>query len=325
MTRVLWLTPNKPGNISVGRQRIAAALEDRGVDVTVQAGDFATLRAQTVAGGPYDVVVGTTRAGAIVGTVVSLTQDLPLVVDHVDPIRQFYETRSGLLSPLVERLENVAFRRAAHVLYVYPEEESRLRKRATSYSATDLGVDYRLFAEPSDRAIQTAVDRIGDINDKVVVYIGGLEPIYGIEALLASADHLEEWTLLIAGTGSLEPSVESAATDSDTVRYLGTVPHEDVPGYLSLADVGVALVDDPHTLKVLEYGAAGLPVVQRSGRAESRFGGLVTYCSLDPEEIADAIRRAERESTGEALRTYVRHFDWERIANDYYEAITTVK
>ncbi|WP_246279792.1 glycosyltransferase [Natronomonas salina] len=273
----------------------------------------------------YDVVIGTTRAGAIVGTAVSIAKGIPLVVDHVDPIRQFYETESGPLPHIVERLENLAFRRAAHVLYVYPEEESRLRTRADSYSMTDLGVDYQRFAEPSEDAIATARDRIGDIEDNVAVYVGGLEPIYRIEAMLEAVEHLDNWTLLVAGTGSLESEVETAADQSASIRYLGTVPHEDVPGYLSLSDVGIALVDDPHTLKVLEYGAAGLPVVQLAGRAESRFGGLVTYTDPGPEAIPEAIREAGRSETGEALRTYVRHFDWGRIAEQYARAITTVK
>jgi len=34
--RVLWLTPDKPDNISVGRQRIADHLETRGFDVTLR-------------------------------------------------------------------------------------------------------------------------------------------------------------------------------------------------------------------------------------------------------------------------------------------------
>lgn len=325
MTRVLWLTPNKPGNISVGRQRIASHLEATGVDVTLRAGDVETLREQLTSDETYDVVIGTTRAGAIVGTAISVAKGLPLVVDHVDPIRQFYETRPGAVPRVVERLENLAFRRAEHVLYVYPEEESRLRGRADSYSMTDLGVDYQRFAEPSDSAITAARERIGDIENEVAVYVGGLEPIYRIEAMLEAVDHLEGWTLLVAGTGSLEPEVEAAANQSKSVRYLGTVPHDDIPGYLSLSDVGIALVDDPHTLKVLEYGAAGLAVVQLAGRAESRFGGLVTYCSGDPVDIADAVRRASQSDSGQGLRTYVSHFDWGRIAEDYARVITTVK
>jgi len=173
--------------------------------------------------------------------------------------------------------------------------------------------------------VSGARDRLGPIDSKVAIYVGGLEPMYSIEAMLESVAHLDDWTLLVAGAGSLEGAVEAAAAESDAVRFLGTVPHESVPGYLHHADVGIALVNDAHTLKVLEYGAAGLPVVQLAGRAESRFGGLVGYTSRDPRDIATAVERAGASDAGPALQTHVRQFDWAAIAATYLEVIKTVK
>ncbi|MFB6178664.1 MAG: glycosyltransferase [Halorientalis sp.] len=324
---VLWLTPDKPENISVGRERIARHLRAAGHDVRLRGTTARTIARSLTERGQYDVVLGTTRLGAIAGVGIARAHGIPLCVDHIDPIRQFRETNGSWLATVVERLENVAFRDAAHVLYVYPEETARIEPRAAATTKTDLGVDVSRFADPDPAVVERVRDRVRARveTDNIAVYVGGLEPIYSIEPLLASAQHLDDWTLLLVGAGSLEPSVEAAAEEHENVVYPGMVPHEDVPGYLHTADVGVSLVDDPHTLKVLEYGAAGLPVVQATGRAESRFGGLVEYCRTEPEEIAAAIERAGDSDSGGCLSEYVTGFDWGAIAADYCQAITTVK
>jgi len=322
---ILWLTPDKPENISVGRLRISRRIEAAGHTVEIRGSTLQTALASLRDGAEFDVVVGTTRLGAFIAVLIGCLHGVPVVVDHVDPIRQLRETDGRAVAAVVERLENVAFRLADHVVYVYPEEAARIERRASRSTRTDLGVDYQRFADPSPPTLDTARDNLGALSSNVVIYVGGLEPMYSIEAMLASVAHLDDWTLLVAGAGSLEPAVEDAAANSDTIRFLGLIPHEEIPGYLRLADVGIALVDDPHTLKVLEYGAAGLPVVQQAGRAESRFGGLVEYTSTDTDEIAAAVKRAARGDTGSALQQYVRRFDWEQIAETYIRIITTVK
>lgn len=349
--RVLWLTPDKPANISVGRRRIAAHLSERGIEVVLRGTTIGTVSRSLRNGGELDAVIGTTRAGAIAGTVVATVRQCPLVVDHVDPIRQLAETASRPVATLVRWLENVAFARAAYVLYVYPEERARVERFASRSTRTDLGVDLKRFAEPSPAAVRRAEARLNEagVQERVAIYLGGLEPIYHIEELLESVRHLENWTLLVVGDGSLSSRIERAARGEERIEFLGSVPHEDVPGYLQAADVGVCLVDDPNTLKVLEYGAAGLPVVQLAGRAEERFEGLVEFCTAEPVDIARAIEtaseqsadssRAEREARGdrasrgrenavrerngdhESLQAFVRGYDWGRIAEDYEEAL----
>lgn len=323
-TTVLWLTPDKPANISVGRQRIADHLSTSGVSVTLRGTTPRTLARSLRDGRRYDVVVGTTRAGAIGGALLKLATGTPLVVDHIDPIRQFENTSSRWLAAVVRQLENAAFRVADHVLYVYAEEEDRVGRFASA-TKTNLGVEYDRFANPSANAVARAeVDFERYDAENVAIYVGGLEPIYHIRELLAAATKLEEWTLVVLGAGSLAGLVERAATAHDGVVFLGTVDHELVPGYLHAADLGVCLVDDPHTLKVLEYGAAGLPTVQMRGRAEERFDGLVEFCDPEPDSIARTIERAPTDDPVE-LRSFAREFDWSEIAETYERVIKTVK
>ncbi|WP_276247392.1 glycosyltransferase [Haladaptatus sp. YSMS36] len=320
--RVLWLTPDKPENISVGRRKIAEYLMTQGFDVTLRGTTTQTLVQSMRERNSYDVVVGTTRAGAIAGTLLSVVFSKPLLVDHIDPIRQFSETHPRWLSLPVRLLENVSFALADHVLYVYDEEERRVRKYTSTASKTDLGVSYRSFANPPQSIIDQATNHLVEAGAKenVVIYVGGLEPIYHIQELLDSMRYLPEWSLVILGTGSLRALVEAEATDRENIIYLGLIPHVHVPGYLHVADVGISLVDDIHTLKVLEYGSAGLPVVQLSGLAEERFTGLVDFCSDNPKNIAKAIETVSLEKVN-CLEKVAQKYDYEAIGKQYADIL----
>lgn len=324
--RLLWLTPDKPENVSVGRRRIADHLEERGFEITLRGTTPRTVWRSLRERERYDAVIGTTRAGAFAGTLLKLLGRRPLVVDHVDPIRQFAATHPGWLATVVRLLEDASFAAADRVLYVYEEEATRVGRYAGDAVSTDLGVEFERFADPDPDAVEAARDRLDDLDvrENVAVYVGGLEPIYHVESMLTAMEHLPDWSLVVVGDGSLRDAVARAAAERRNVHYLGSVPHEAIPGYLHAADVGVSLVDDPHTLKVLEYGAAGLPVVQAAGRAEERFGDLVAYCEPTPEGVADAIERAGDRDADESLREFAAGFDWGEIADDYERSLKSV-
>lgn len=317
MTDILWFTPNKPEDISLGRKQIASGLRDRGVDVEMCATTPSAVWDGLQSREEYDAIIGTTRAGALAGALIRILGGPPLIVDHVDPIRQFHETAHSAVSIPVHVLECVAFRIASHVMYVYREERGRVDRHADSSTKTHLGVNYDAFENPSVESANRIEERLEEtqVNENVAVYIGGLEPIYNIEILLSASRRLDDWSVVIAGTGSLRETIASAA-DGEDVIYLGVVPHRDVPGLLSVSNVGVSLVDDPHTTKVLEYAAAGLPVVQLRGEAESRFGSDVTYCSLSPVSVADSIEKAS-EQEGGSLRDMAEGHDWNIVADAY--------
>ncbi|SER82563.1 glycosyltransferase [Natrinema salaciae] len=323
-SRVLWLTPDKPADISVGRQRIADHLSSDGIAVALRGTTPKTVLQSLREADRYDVVVGTTRAGAIAGLVLKLATGTPLVVDHIDPIRQFEATHPRWLGAIVRQLENAAFRIADHVLYVYAEEEDRV-ERFASATKTDLGVEFDRFANPPEETVSSAKSALGPFDEEnVAIYVGGLEPIYHIRDLLDAFTAIDGWTLVVLGTGSLADLVERTAAAHECIVFPGTVDHHLVPGYLHAADVGICLVDDPHTLKVLEYGAAGVPTVQVRGRAENRFDGRVEFCDPTPDSIARAVERAAT-ADPTPLQSFARAFDWSKIAETYKQVITTVK
>lgn len=321
--RVLWLTPNKPENISVGRSRISEHLRKQGISVDMREASPGHLRWLLSGEANYDVVVGTTRAGAIFGTALRVLKRIPLVVDHVDPISQFESTNSKPLALLVRFLENISFAVSTHTMYVYPEERKRVERYASDATETDLGVEYKTFFQPNEKTLQEVQKRLEKLplGDRTAIYVGGLEPIYHIKEMVEAFEHLPDWSLIVLGSGSLEPLVQSRASRMENIHYLGAVAHNLVPGFLHQADVGISLVDDPRTLKVLEYGASGLPTVQLNGAAQDRFDGLVAFTDPSPERIAEAVVRADEELDPEPLREYASSLSWRNIAEDYTSII----
>ncbi len=327
---ILWLTPDKPEDISVGRKRISRHLEKKDIGVTIKGTTIKTILKSTYKIRDYDVLIGTTRSGAIAGTLLNFIHSGIFLVDHIDPIRQFRTNNNRYLSFIVEWLENLSFYLSDHIFYVYNEEEKRVNKFSSCSTEVSLGVDYELFADPKQKTISIVKS---DLKNKgidiekhnIAIYIGGLEPIYHIKELLESTEYLgDKWRLLILGTGSLDEYVEEVSEKKQKIEFLGTVPHEKISGYLYISDVGISLVDDPNTLKILEYSAAGLPTVQLKGRAENtRFKELLEFCSPKPSSIADAIRKAgklEKEKR-DKLKKIVSFYDWEKITDKYLSVI----
>ncbi|MDH3943575.1 MAG: glycosyltransferase [Anaerolineae bacterium] len=105
--------------------------------------------------------------------------------------------------------------------------------------------------------------------DVVCIFVGRLGPEKNIPLLLkafseATKTH-EHGRLLLVGDGPDRKKFESEAATmgmADKVLFTGSVPYENMPGYLGMADMFVtASVTEVHPLTVMEAMAAGLPVL----------------------------------------------------------------
>jgi glycosyltransferase involved in cell wall biosynthesis len=137
---------------------------------------------------------------------------------------------------------------------------------------------------------------------------------------------------LIVGDGPQREEIERAIAQRDLtaqVQWTGTVPPEQVPHWLSQMSVAVAPYAASENfyfspLKVVEYMAAGLPVVASCiGQLKDIIDHGVTGILCPPGEataLAQALERLwrspqQREQLGLAARDFVlKHHTWERIA-----------
>ncbi|HSF18063.1 MAG TPA: glycosyltransferase family 4 protein [Vicinamibacteria bacterium] len=107
---------------------------------------------------------------------------------------------------------------------------------------------------------------------RVVVFAGSFRPWHGADLLVRAAplvlEKIPSAFFLLVGSGPSRPRRVSC----DRVLFTGAVPYADMPGYLRLAEVGVAPYQPSRLgqmklgfywspLKIFEYMATGLPVV----------------------------------------------------------------
>lgn len=138
------------------------------------------------------------------------------------------------------------------------------------------GVDIDLF---HPRSKEEARARLGLNGDKVILCVGRLDPLKGIDLALGSAALLEDRehvkVVLVGGDLEKDPEVQrlsdlaEALGISDRVRFEGAVPHDELPWYYSAADLlMVPSYYESFGLVALEAMACGTPVVA------ARVGGL---------------------------------------------------
>ena len=142
-----------------------------------------------------------------------------------------------------------------------------------------------------------------DPDDVVVVFVGTLKPWHGVTDLVKAASLAQvPWRLRIIGDGPQLPQLRAQAHDLGVeVHFTGAVAPADMPAHLSGAAIAVAPYPDLggtqaqyfSPLKVLEYLAAGLPVVASDvGQLPRLLSGCgVLVPPSDPRELAAAIDR----------------------------------
>ena len=145
--------------------------------------------------------------------------------------------------------------------------------------------------------------------------------------------------LVLAGDGHYRTTLEEqarAAGLADRVRFLGTVPHAELPGLLAVSDLLVAasFASETFGIALVEAQACGVPVVA------SNFGGFpevvqdgITGLLVPPQDsaaLAAALRALladpkRRQAMGEAGRRWVSaQFHWQRVAERVLEAYRIV-
>lgn len=156
-------------------------------------------------------------------------------------------------------------RRAAGFVVYGARGEAYLRALGGRAPAVRIGSNRDLVAIARATATRSRED--GARNDPIrFVYVGRLSPEKGVEVLLGAFARVHAARpsvhLLIAGDGPLRPVVLNCIRRGLPVRWLGPVPHAEVPQVLSQGSVLVLpSLQEPWGMVVPEGMAAGLPVI----------------------------------------------------------------
>lgn len=180
---------------------------------------------------------------------------------------------------------------------------------------------------------------------KVVVYVGAMSAWHGAEDLIEISTKFEgDLRFLMVGKGldMLEEKTKEMSISSRFI-FTGFVKHEEVPKYISAADVAVAPYNPKglrdmekygfyfSPIKIFEYMACGKPVVAsdleiiRDIINENRCGLLAKPGNV--EDFSEKIRMliddsASRKKFGDNGRNAViEKYSWEKVAEEIYDCM----
>jgi len=197
------------------------------------------------------------------------------------------------------------------------------------------GVNLERF-KPVDKEI--AKQQLGFGDDKIILFVGRIEPLKGIDQLLKAMPYLQNIQglrlVIIGGDEHSQHEVEQlrqlsrALHIQDSVTFLGLIKHEQLPYFYSVADACVVpSYYESFGLVALESLACGTPVVATDvGNLKSIVRqGETGYVITDnaPHHLAEKIafllsRLSTDTESALSIRASVSTFSWSKIA----EAIT---
>jgi len=221
------------------------------------------------------------------------------------------------------------------------------RKALTNYydaspetiSIVPCGVNLDLF-RPIDKAI--ALCHLGFDGEEIILFVGRIDPLKGIDKLLRAMSYLENQRLklvVIGGDAQSQAELERLKSLSlslqihDSVAFHGLVKQEMLPYFYSAADLCVVpSYYESFGLVALESLACGTPVVaNKVGCIENVIRhGETGYVVMDnaPRRLANKIALLLSMSNGklkspQSIRESVTAFSWSNIAdaivNEYGE------
>ncbi len=231
--------------------------------------------------------------------------------------------------------ERAVLRGADGVICATEQERVLLRQLygadVAKVSVIPLGVDMDRF-RPGAKS--DAREALGLQDERIVLFVGRIEPLKGVDILINAAAMLESdvdcSVLIVGGDEASQPEIEALQGLArlrgieHRVAFVGAVDHEKLPLYYNAADVCVVPSHyESFGLVAVEAMASGVPVVA------SRVGGLTGTVRdgetgylipwLCPEPFAERIEllldnEPLRQSLGEAAREAVARYRWENVA-----------
>ena len=258
------------------------------------------------------------------------------------------QSRAGESEPATrQQVEQELMASADHIVAFSPHERDAMvrlyQADATKIGLIPCGVDLSLF-RPLDQ--QEVREKLGLNGEKVLLYVGRIEPLKGLELLLHTAAQLqtfEQIRVLVVGGGAgrdqeidrLREMAKSLNVD-EVFDFIGRVDQQDLPLYYNAADVCVVpSFYESFGLAALESMACGTPVVA------TRAGGLSTIIQHGrtgylkawrcPEAFASSLEmiissRNLQHSMGLAARRRAEGLSWDNVAGQIagvYDSLIT--
>jgi len=241
----------------------------------------------------------------------------------------------GEMEPALRLAEERALAGNGNLLVAATEREKRdlmryYNARPYKICVIPCGVNMEMFRPQGKLECRR---RLGWDNRPVILFVGRIEPLKGIDQLIRAMQLIKSTARLVVVGGDESSSAEitrlKQLTDelnlTDSVVFNGRVPHEELPVYYSAADVcAVPSYHESFGLVALEALACGTPVVATDVGSlrdiiQSGLTGYVTDSNA-PLLMAEKINLVLDGSAGtpEYIRGTVADYTWANVAERFY-------
>ena len=174
------------------------------------------------------------------------------------------------------------------------------------------GVDWLRFA--NSKAPQPV--EYSQLSKPIAVYVGSIEGWFNYELIANAATRLPDISFVIIGP----LHQKNLFSDIPNIHVLGPRSYEEIPAYLSWADVGLIpfstgpqykkLVDGINPIKLYEYFAAGLPVISATWDEIKHINSPALLYRTE-EEFINLLQIFDRSTEHKNnLRNYAEGLDW---------------
>ena len=294
--------------------------------------------------GRFDLIHAHHYEGLATALVARSLMRIPIVYDaHTMLVSELHHYQLGLPDWMMRRVAHALERRlpcrADHVVVVSDHIDARLKSefllREDSVTVVPSGVEMSHFEQPAPRASSSA--------HKTIIFAGNLAAYQGIDLLLEAFERLRERRgdvrLMLVAESATDP--RNLLVDRAVNRGLVDLVVSDfaaLPRHLAAADVAAhpRTECDGQPQKLLNYMAAGMPIVSFAGSARGIVDGETGLVVSDNDVggFAAALDRlltdrALAQRLGAAAREYARReFGWERAARTLervYERVLTAE
>jgi D-inositol-3-phosphate glycosyltransferase len=303
-------------------------------------------RFQQSAGVLYDLIHSHYWLSGRVGVILSQRWKVPHVVTFHTLAKTKLRARAGEIEPQWRiSAEKIVSQSADAIVVTTAQEQedlSRLYGIAPSkVHVIPAGVDLELF-RPVDK--DEARQALGLREDKVILYVGRIEPLKGLDVLVGALPLLEDpentRLLVVGGKPGQDAELKRLKSFADglgiggKVTFTGAVEQDRLPVYYGAADAFVLpSYYESFGLVALEAMACGTPVVV------SRVGGLKTFIKNGetgylipwhcPEPFAQRLdmlleNPSLREKMGNAARADALKMSWRGVAEQTSEFYTSL-
>lgn len=224
--------------------------------------------------------------------------------------------------------------RAVVVVSKYKQEELQVFYPEIKSTIISMGVNLSLF----NRDINYKSDFFHQGDKKVILFVGRLAEIKGVNYLIDAMKYLENVKLIIVGDGPEKENLyQQAKNISDEIVFMGSKSHEQLKTIYSSADILVvpSIIDSKGAQEglptvIMEAFASKIPVVATStGGVPDVIKNNITGMLVNEkstQEIVDAIKKllsdkSLYESIVNEAYKYAKKCDYEVVATKYHQLI----